>query len=264
MCLGGLSSVETGMPKWEPACRELGPQWPTVEQPMSRCERSDAMVKKGLGSIKESVPVSIHISHRTEHHPFENKVWEIYIFVKKCIRSLSYLPTTPLGQDMTQGQFFSGVQQVWIQSFPSPRLVASPWLKNQSVLLFTHSWRENNWIHTFPKGISAMWNAISVVLDLNSCRRVHKKQRWTACPSTDVLTGVIRGLKNPIELEWEELDTKCQSQTTHKCGSPLATLERKLGRTIFSLPPIFGGMNAENRWSSDTDQWGSFWWINFF
>ena len=31
---------------------------------------------------------------------------------------------------------------------------------------FTHSWRENNWIHTFPKGISAMWNAISLVQDL--------------------------------------------------------------------------------------------------
>ena len=28
-----------------------------------------------------------------------------------------------------------------------------------SALLFTHNWRENNWIHTFPKGISAMWNA---------------------------------------------------------------------------------------------------------
>ena len=42
---------------------------------------------------------------------------------------LSYLPT-PLGQDMTQGQFLSGVWQVWIQSFPSPRLVASPRLKN--------------------------------------------------------------------------------------------------------------------------------------
>ncbi len=25
-----------------------------------------------------------------------------------------------------------------------------------SKILFTHSWRENNWIHTFPKGISAM------------------------------------------------------------------------------------------------------------
>ena len=39
-------------------------------------------------------------------------------------------PTPPLGQDMTQGQFLSGVKQVWIQSFPSPRLVASPRLKN--------------------------------------------------------------------------------------------------------------------------------------
>ena len=29
---------------------------------------------------------------------------------------------------------------------------------------FTHSWRENYWIHTFPKGISAMLNAISLVL----------------------------------------------------------------------------------------------------
>ena len=44
----------------------------------------------------------------------------------------------------------------------SPRLVASSRLKNQCVLLFTHCWRENNWIHTFPKSISAMWNAISL------------------------------------------------------------------------------------------------------
>ena len=39
-------------------------------------------------------------------------------------------PTPLLGQDMTQGQFLSGVYQVWIQSFPSPRLVASSGLKN--------------------------------------------------------------------------------------------------------------------------------------
>ena len=45
--------------------------------------------------------------------------------------------------------------------------------RTQSVLLITHNWRENNWIHTFPKGISAIWNAISLVEDLNSCRRVH-------------------------------------------------------------------------------------------
>ena len=44
---------------------------------------------------------------------------------------LPYLPTPPLEQDMTQGQFLSGVQQVWIQSFPSTRLVTLPRLKNQ-------------------------------------------------------------------------------------------------------------------------------------
>ena len=38
-------------------------------------------------------------------------------------------------------------------------------------------WRENNWIHTFPKGISATWNAIILVKDLNSCRRVHFQRR---------------------------------------------------------------------------------------
>ena len=44
----------------------------------------------------------------------------------RCVK-YSYLPTPSLGQDMTQGHFLS---RVWIQSFPSPRLVASPRLKN--------------------------------------------------------------------------------------------------------------------------------------
>ena len=42
---------------------------------------------------------------------------------------------------------------------------------------FTHSWRENNWIHTFPKCISAMWNATSLIQHLNSCRHVHFLRR---------------------------------------------------------------------------------------
>ena len=71
--------------------------------------------------------------------------------------ALSYLPTPPLGQDMTQGHFFKAeFNRFEFRVFPSPRLVALLRLKNQSALLFTHSWRENNWIHTFPKGISAM------------------------------------------------------------------------------------------------------------
>ena len=56
--------------------------------------------------------------------------------------------------------------------------------RTQSALLFTHSWREDNWNHTFPKAISAIWNAISaiwiaisLVRDLNSCHRVHFERR---------------------------------------------------------------------------------------
>ena len=42
------------------------------------------------------------------------------------------------------------------------------WLSNhgqitQSIQLFTHIWRKNNCINTFPKGISDMWNAMSFV-----------------------------------------------------------------------------------------------------
>ena len=57
-------------------------------------------------------------------------------------------------------------------SFSYTSCLTEGW-RNQSVLLFTHSWRENNWINTFPKGISAMWNVIRLIQDLNSYQRVH-------------------------------------------------------------------------------------------
>ena len=40
--------------------------------------------------------------------------------------------------------------------------------RTQSVLLFTHSWRGNNWIHIFPQDISARWIAISLGFELVS------------------------------------------------------------------------------------------------
>ena len=49
--------------------------------------------------------------------------------------------------------------------------------RTQPVLLFTHSWRENNRIHIFSRGISAIRNAISLVQNLNSCRCVHFLRR---------------------------------------------------------------------------------------
>ena len=79
---------------------------------------------------------------------------------------------------MTQGPFLSGVLQVWIQSFPSPRLVAFTKAEEYSLpYYFTYSLRENNQIYTFRKSISAMWNAISHVQNLNSRLRIHFQRR---------------------------------------------------------------------------------------
>ena len=51
-------------------------------------------------------------------------------------------------------------------------------LKEPSLLYyFIYSWRENSWIHAFSKDISTMWNASSLVQDLNSCRCIHFQWR---------------------------------------------------------------------------------------
>ena len=100
--------------------------------------------------------------------PFSLQKYSWHIFQNRITPLLTIFTNPSMGQDMTQGQFLSGVS---MQSFLSPQLVASP--RTQSALIFTHSWRENNWIHTVPKCISAMWNAIRLVQGLNSCRHVH-------------------------------------------------------------------------------------------
>ena len=43
---------------------------------------------------------------------------------------------------------------------------------DQSVLIFTQSWKKTSWIHTFSKDISVIWNAITLVLDLKSACQV--------------------------------------------------------------------------------------------
>ena len=65
-----------------------GPQWPPVEQPQPRCGRSAVMVKK-RSWVNIAVCPCLH-SSLTQHrniNPFENKVWEIHIFIKKRVRS---------------------------------------------------------------------------------------------------------------------------------------------------------------------------------
>ena len=115
----------------------------------------------------------------------------IYIYIYMLILTLAppiplktqthvyfYLPTPPDNQNVTQGQFYAEFNRFEFEVFlPLHRLPYQGWTA-QSAPLFTHSWGEKNWIHNFPKGISVMWNANSLVQDLNSCRCVHFLQRW--------------------------------------------------------------------------------------
>ena len=82
-----------------------------------------------------------------------------------------YVFTNPFAQAEYEHTvyFLCRFKQFWIKSFPSPRSVAIQRLP----YYFTHCWRENNWIFTFPKGISAVWNSNSLVLVLNLGRRVY-------------------------------------------------------------------------------------------
>ena len=62
-----------------------GPQRPPVEQPKLRCGRSAAMVKRRTW-VNMAVCPCLHLS-LTNINPFEHKVWDIYIFIKKWVHS---------------------------------------------------------------------------------------------------------------------------------------------------------------------------------
>ena len=70
--------------------------------------------------------------------------------------------------------------------FSSPRPVAILKLKNNATLLFIQIRRENSWIHTFPKGICALWNANSLVQVLKSV------------PTTETITSRTLPTYTPI------------------------------------------------------------------
>ena len=84
-CLGGSSQLETGCRSENQLQTEgfgplVTPSWATQAK----------MWKKryyGRGRTWVNIAVRLCLTHN-KHHPFKNKVREIYIFIKKCIRSL--------------------------------------------------------------------------------------------------------------------------------------------------------------------------------
>ena len=75
-----------------------------------------------------------------------------------------YLPNPSARAERATRVILSGFYLVWIQSLPPDWPVTIPTLKSQ----VCHSWRENTREHSFPKYTSALWNANSLIQDLNS------------------------------------------------------------------------------------------------
>ena len=76
---------------------ENSPQRTPVEQPQLRCREAlcgflkitqRAMVKRrSCVNIAACPCLYSSLTHHSNINPFENKVWEIHIFIKKCVRS---------------------------------------------------------------------------------------------------------------------------------------------------------------------------------
>ena len=86
--------------------------------------------------------------------------------------------------EVSRGLMFEGDPQPhlykWVQYRVFLFLSCLPYSgeRAQSTQLFIHSWGENSWIHTFRKFIRAMWNANSLVQNLNSDRYIYFLWWW--------------------------------------------------------------------------------------
>ena len=116
--------------------------------------------------------------------------------------------------------------------------------RNQSALLFTHSWRENNWIDTFPKGISAMWNAISFVQDLNSCRRVHFLYTSVYHHHHHVVPLARISLTLPRHFSLSFI-ASCRSSGLHPVSSHSCWMYVRAGRPAFARPYVYITLNNQ-------------------
>ena len=67
------------------------PQWAPVEQPQPRYGRSAAIAKR-RSWVNIAVCPCLHssLTHNRNINPFKNKVWEIHIFIKKCVSFVHY------------------------------------------------------------------------------------------------------------------------------------------------------------------------------
>ena len=98
-CPAAVEAVGTGSPQCGPACRlrAVAVGYPRLSDPRLNMEEvlSGLLKITQLAMVKRRSWVNIAVCHSLHwsltHHrninPFENKVWEIHIFINKCVRS---------------------------------------------------------------------------------------------------------------------------------------------------------------------------------
>ena len=132
---------------------------------------TDRCVNKGNHTFPRSICQNAKVIAQLafEHTFFVQHFWlprpkliQIYIYVCIFTNRLARV-----GCD-TMSIFKRSLTGFWFGVFLLLDWLPNRGLRTQSSLLFIHSWTENNWNHTFPKDISVMQYAVSLVQDLNS------------------------------------------------------------------------------------------------
>ena len=106
---------------------------------------------------------TLHVEHTGDSSPFRRCEWVMWVWPIRSLEIIHIYQPLRSGRIRHKVSFKAEFNRLEFRVLLLLNSLPHQGWRTQSVLLFTHSWRENIWIHTFPKGISTMWNAISPV-----------------------------------------------------------------------------------------------------
>ena len=128
-------------------------------------------------------------------------IWLHKLFCPYFVAANTYHIYQPLrsGRIWHKVNFQADFNRFQFRVFPFLDQLPHQGWRNQSALLFTHSW-----IHTFPKGISAMWNAVSsriwtrVTVSISYIDNHYTTGTSINTPGTSIQPILIRCVKAPV------------------------------------------------------------------
>ena len=113
--------------------------------------------KPNLFVLFQRLSIEIILSYNKKVTLFKSNLNLNFKLKFKHCHQIDVFPTLLHEQDVTLSQCFKQN----LRDFKFKVFILLDWFpyqgqRAQSALLFTHSWRENSWMHTFPRGVSAI------------------------------------------------------------------------------------------------------------